>query len=105
MEQDKKSQMSTAFQFMGQVFESLPWVSKVKVIKTAAIPIIKLVINTEIDVTQQFFTEEYQEILNRKIENGGEVHADLTIETTEEQSEASTHLGIISTNQINKWIE
>ena len=43
--------MSTAFEFMGEVFESLSWVSKVKVIKTAAIPIIKLVINTEIPVT------------------------------------------------------
>lgn len=51
----------------------------VKVIKTAAIPIIKLTINTEVEVNEEYFTEEYREILNRKIENGGDVHADLTI--------------------------
>lgn len=64
---------------MGGVLEGLPWVRGVKVIKTAAIPIIKLTVDTNVDVEEEYFTEEYREMLNRRIENGGEVHADLTI--------------------------
>lgn len=93
---------------MGSIFESLPWVSSVKVIKTAAIPIIKLAINTKVEVEEEFFNEEYREWLNREIENSGQVHADLTIEIIEEEKEgcpSSTHLGIVSTQQINQWME
>jgi hypothetical protein len=41
---------------MGSIFEKLPWVSKLKVIKTASIPIIKLTINTKIPVNDPYFT-------------------------------------------------
>lgn len=52
MYEDRQIQMSSAFEFMGEVFESLPWVSNVKIIKTASTPIIKLTVNTEVKVEE-----------------------------------------------------
>jgi DNA polymerase sigma len=48
---DIKNEMNAALDFMSEIFESLAWVSKQKVIKTASIPIIKLVVHTDIEVT------------------------------------------------------
>jgi DNA polymerase sigma len=48
---DKKNEMNAALDFMSSLFESVPWISKQKVIKTASIPIIKLVIHTDVEVT------------------------------------------------------
>jgi DNA polymerase sigma len=48
---EKKNEMNAALDFMSSVFESIPWISRQKVIKTASIPIIKLIIHTDIEVT------------------------------------------------------
>ena len=71
---------------------------KTNFIKTAKIPIIKLIIDTSIPVREEYINEFYRESLNRNIDNHGLVEVDITIETF-------NHLGLISTEAINKWLE
>ena len=57
-----------------------------------------MIIDTEKPVEELYIPEEYREKLNRPTQNPGLIHVDLTIET-------KNHLGIISTEAINGWLE
>lgn len=78
-----------------------PCVIELKCIKTAAIPVIKMTIDTSIYFLDPSIGEAYFE-LNRE-HNSGVINADITVETRNKLEECS-HLGLISTNAINKWI-
>lgn len=60
-----------------------------------------MTINTEIQFLDSSIGEMYFE-LNRK-HNSGIINADITVETKNKSQECS-HLGLISTNAINRWI-
>jgi DNA polymerase sigma len=84
-----------------ELFLTQPWITEIKFIKTAAIPLIKLTVDTRLPFFDPSIGEMYFE-LNRA-HNCGPINADITIET-KNKSEECSHLGLISTNTINRWI-
>ena len=51
----------------------------IKLLSKATVPLIKLTIDTEAPVIEEFFPPEYKKKLNRTIKKGGKVCVDLTI--------------------------
>lgn len=76
-----REKLESALEFLSELFSHIPWIENVKLISKAFVPLIKLTINTEIPVTETFFSEDYKSLLNRIIKKGGKVSVDLTIET------------------------
>ena len=74
-----RDQLEAALEYLSCLLEAIPWITKIKLIKTAKIPIIKMNIDTEIAVKEQFFSEVYRKYLNRPIKYGGTVCIALTI--------------------------
>ena len=74
-----RDQLEISLEFLSSIFFHVPWIIDVKLIKTAKIPIIKLIVDTEITIKEEYFSEGYRHYLNRPIKNGGNVSIDLTI--------------------------
>ena len=86
-----------ALERLEELFRVYPCFMDIKVIKTAAIPIIKLTIDTSLI----FLSSEYTS-LNRP-HNSGKIQADITIETPATDNQSS-HLGIRTTSAITVWL-
>lgn len=93
--------LQAALENMEQLFQSQPCFTHIKLIKTAAIPLIKLTIDTSVPFLDVNYGSVYY-TLNRK-HFSGPIEADITIQTVNKLAEC-THLGLISTEAINKWL-
>lgn len=82
--EDISDRISGFFEYLQYYFANYPWISNIKVIKSATIPIIKFTIDT---------THLNPTLTSVPL---GTVQIDLTIETTQPPRK---HLGIISTRQ------
>ena len=98
-----RGKLEAALEFLSQLFSQVSWISNIKLIHKATVPLIKMIVNTEIPVQEQYIPEEYRKNLSKMIKNGGKVCIDLTIEAKNEDQSPS-HLGIISTVTINSWL-
>lgn len=96
--------MQAALDFLTEAFGSLAWVTHIEPIKSARVPVIKLIIDTHIPVMEEFFPLHDRIYLSREINNGGKVSIDLTIETKNPDL-SSNHLGVRSTEEIRRWLE
>lgn len=94
--------IKAALEKLEELFLTQPWITETKFIKTAAIPLIKLTIDTQLPFLDPSIGPMYHE-LNRP-HNCGPINADITIET-KNKSEECSHLGLISTNAINRWLQ
>lgn len=99
-----RDQMEAALDFLTDLFKRLVWITFIEPIKSARVPVIKLVIDTNTPVLEDFFSLQDRMYLSRKIPNGGKVSIDLTIETKKSDF-SSNHLGVTSTQEIRKWLQ
>lgn len=78
----ESNRLRGALEQLEQLLQQQPWVTGLKLIKTAAIPLIKMKVNTSIEFIQipgfDIFPS-YIEVLNRGHASAGEIHIDLTI--------------------------
>lgn len=80
--------ISAFFEYLQYYFSSFPWISNIKVIKSATIPIIKFTIDNNIQCESP-------------LPHTTPVQFDLTVQTTDP---TRLHLGILSTRQTEEWL-
>jgi len=86
-----------ALEKVQEILEQHQCVVEIRLIKTAAVPVMKLTIDTSLTFISQDFCA-----LNRP-HNCGPIQADITIETSLNENQSS-HLGILTTSAISQWL-
>jgi DNA polymerase sigma len=94
--------LQAALENLQQIFSTQPYISDIKVIGTASVPIIKLKIDTSVPCLDPSYGEIFSQ-LNRPHRSGA-IETDIIIETLNLQSNSS-HLGISSTQLIKQWLQ
>lgn len=74
-----------------------------KVISTAAIPIINFTVDTSVKMYEECMDDEDFKRLN-SCSNPGLIDVDLTVQTRKEEL-GPEHLGLISTKKLRSWLE